>query len=131
MITLSNRGAAGGDGMTIDERWPHCQQWSRHREEFFQRNVLSRPRAKVRSTDAREQLKTHAGHSDGSRAPDLANSVPSTHPAIRTTVYGLQPRGSARSDRPLSFGANQRGHRIGPALGREHGPGEVLQTCRL
>jgi RNA-directed DNA polymerase len=45
---VSNRGAAGVDGMTVDELWAYCQQhWWRHREELFSGTYRPSPVRKV------------------------------------------------------------------------------------
>ena len=45
---VSNRGAVGVDGMTVDELWSYCQQhWSRHREELLSGAYRPSPVRKV------------------------------------------------------------------------------------
>lgn len=45
---VSNKGAAGVDGMTVDELWAYCQQhWERHREELFSGTYRPSPVRKV------------------------------------------------------------------------------------
>lgn len=45
---VSNKGAAGVDGMTVDELWSYCQQhWERHREELFSGTYRPSPVRKV------------------------------------------------------------------------------------
>ncbi len=45
---VSNKGAAGVDGMTVDELWAYCQQhWERHREELFSGMYRPSPVRKV------------------------------------------------------------------------------------
>ncbi len=45
---VSNKGAAGVDGMTVDELWTYCQQhWERHREELLSGTYRPSPRRKV------------------------------------------------------------------------------------
>lgn len=45
---VSNKGAAGVDGMTVDELWAYCQQhWERHREELISGTYRPSPVRKV------------------------------------------------------------------------------------
>ena len=45
---VSNKGAAGVDGMTVDDLWAYCQQhWERHREELFRGTYRPSPVRKV------------------------------------------------------------------------------------
>lgn len=45
---VGNKGAAGVDGMTVDELWAYCQQhWERHREELFSGTYRPSPVRKV------------------------------------------------------------------------------------
>jgi RNA-directed DNA polymerase len=45
---VSNKGAAGVDGLTVDELWAYCQQhWERHREELFSGTYRPSPVRKV------------------------------------------------------------------------------------
>ena len=45
---VGNKGAAGVDGMTVDELWAYCQQhWERHREELFNGTYRPSPVRKV------------------------------------------------------------------------------------
>jgi retron-type reverse transcriptase len=45
---VSNKGAAGVDGMTVDDLWAYCQQhWERHREELFSGTYRPSPVRKV------------------------------------------------------------------------------------
>lgn len=45
---VGNKGAAGVDGMTVDELWAYCQQhWERHREELLGGTYRPSPVRKV------------------------------------------------------------------------------------
>lgn len=45
---VGNKGAAGVDGMTVDELWTYCQKhWERHREELFSGTYRPSPVRKV------------------------------------------------------------------------------------